>query len=132
MMYGPSCTLPGSILDAPEYDGQDLLDAFRQLKSGLPVRPPVDLPLSPRVPNLRWVYIRINAVKPPLHPKYQGPYKVISQTCNTVRIKVGDDIKLVNISRVKLFRGSRPPVLATRPCHGRPPKAIAGGTVEVA
>ena len=29
MMYGTSCTLPGSILNAPEYDGQDLLDAFR-------------------------------------------------------------------------------------------------------
>ena len=33
MMYGTSCTLLGSIIDSPEYTGQDLLDAFRQLKS---------------------------------------------------------------------------------------------------
>ena len=35
MMYGTSCTLPGYIINSPEYDSQDLLDAFRQLKSGL-------------------------------------------------------------------------------------------------
>ena len=103
MLYGMTCTLPGSILDAPEFDGQDLLDAFRKLKSGIPVRPQADASPSPPIPNLRWVYIWIDAVKPPLHPKYQGPYEVISQTRNIVRIKIGDDLELVNISRVKPF-----------------------------
>merc|ERR1711951_277661 len=79
------------------------------------------------VPNLRWVYMKIDSVKPPLHPKYQGPYRVVSQTRNTVRIKVGDDVELVNLSRVKPFRGSRPPVAASRPCHGRLPKPRTGG-----
>ena len=127
MMYGTSCTFPGSIIDSPEYTVQDLLDAFCQLKSGFPFRPLVVSSPSQHVPNLRWVYVKIDAVKPPLHPKYQGPYKVISQTRNTVRIKVGDDIELVNISRVKPYRGSRPPVAASRPRRGRPPKPRTGG-----
>ena len=120
MLYGTSCTFPGSIIDSPEYTGQDLLDAFRQLKSGLPVRP-LAAPSAPRlIPDLHWVYVKVNSVKPPLHPKYQGPYEAISQMRNTVRIRVGDDIELVNISRVKPFRGSRPLVAASRPCCGRP------------
>ena len=103
MLYGTSCTFPGSIIDSPEYTSQDLLDAFRQLKSGLPVRPPA-APSAPRsIPDLRWVYVKVDSVKPPLHPKYQGPFEVVSQTRNTVRIRIGDDIELVNLSRAKLF-----------------------------
>ena len=112
-MYGTSCTFPGSIIDSPEYTGQDLLDAFRQMKSGLPFRPLAVTAPSRPVPDLSWIYVKVDSVKPPLHPKYQGPYKVISQTCNTVRVKIGDNIKLINISRVKPYQGSRPPVLAT-------------------
>ena len=28
ILYGTPCTFPGSILDVPEFDGQDFLDAF--------------------------------------------------------------------------------------------------------
>ena len=131
MLYGTSCTIPGSIIDSPEYTGQDFLDAFRHLKSGLPIRSPPpsssSTSSSPYGPTLRWIYIEIDAVKPPLHLKYQGPYKVISQMRNTVRIRVGNNIELVNISRVKPFRGSRPRVAACRPRRGCLPKSRTGG-----
>ena len=126
MLYGTRCSM-GSIIDSPEYTGQDLLDAFRQLKSSLPVRP-LAAPSAPRsIPDLRWVYVKVDSVKPPLHPKYQGPFEVVSQTRNTVRIRVGDDIELVNLSRVKPFRGSRPPTAASCPRRGRPPQPRSGG-----
>ena len=127
MLYGTSCTLPGSILDVPEFDGQELIDAFAKLKSGIPVRSWYDTTPAKPIPDLRWVYVKIDTVKPPLHPKYQGPYKVICQMCNTVRIKMGDDMELINISRIKSFRGTRPPEVAARPPQGHSPRAPAGG-----
>ena len=82
----------------PEFDRQELLDAFAKMKEGIPVRAPTGTsPVTP-IPNLCWVYVCINSVKPLLHPKYQGPYQVLSQTRNTVRLQVDDTIELVNIS----------------------------------
>ena len=98
MLYGTQCTLPGSILDVPEFDGQELIDAFSKLQSGIPVRICYDTTPSTPIPNLRWVYVHVDSVKPPLRPKYQGLYKVLSQTQNTVRLQMGNDVKLVNFS----------------------------------
>ena len=118
MLYGTPCTLPGSLLDVPEFNGQELIDAFSKLKIGIPLQPRDDSPPVTPIPDLRWVYVKIDAVKPPLHPKYQGPYEVISQTRNTVQVKIGDNIELVNISCVKPFRGTRLPEVAAHPHWG--------------
>ena len=76
--------------DVPEFDGQELLDFFSWLQNGIPVHAQTDTSLSTPIPDLHW--------KPPLHPKCQGPYEVLSQTRNTVWLKMGNDIKLDNIS----------------------------------
>ena len=86
MFYGTPCTLPGSILDVPEFDSQELLNAFAKIRDVTPLQAPPDTTPSTPIPNLCWVYMRVDSVKPPLHPKYQGPYKVLSQTRNTARL----------------------------------------------
>ena len=122
-VYGWPLTLPGSLLDVGELSAGGLSTALNQLKRGFPVRSqPVD-PLAQGVPGMRYAYLREDAVKPPLSPRYQGPYKVLRHTRHSVILRMGDiDIKH-SLARVKPYRGSSVPQLAVPPRRGRPHKA---------
>jgi len=121
-VFGSPCVLPGSLLDSPEMSEGELRKAFSNLKSGFPVRTPTAPPPLKPVPPLDLVYVRVDAVQPPLSPKYRGPYKVIKQTRNTVRIRLGDSEENVNISRIKPYLGDPPKELPMPPRRGRPRK----------
>ena len=121
-VFGSPCVLPGSLLESPEMNEDQLRKAFSNLKSGFPVRKPSTPPPLKQIPPLDLVYVRVDAVQPPLSPKYRGPYKVIRQTRNTVRIQIGDSEENVNLSRIKPYLGLPPAVLPSPPRRGRPRK----------
>ena len=122
-VFGLPLTLPGTLLDVPDVNPTHLTQAFKMIQQGLPVRPPPAPQPQPHVPVLRWVYLRNDSHKPPLFPKYSGPYKVVLQLRNTAVIIIGDLEEKVNIGRLKLFHGSDPVESPAPPAQGRPRKS---------
>jgi hypothetical protein len=120
-VYGLPLTLPGTLLDVPDLPPMKLSDI---------VHPGISSP--PRVhdqrgrtaipPGLEFVYIK-NENPSPLVGRYQGPYRVLRQSRNTVRIQRGDKEDTINIERVKPYKSLTPPEqLAIPPRRGRPRK----------
>ena len=111
------------VLQRPEAVTEEILPILRE-QAALPVRQPPPQKTFPLPPGTRYVYVRVDAVKKdPLQPVYRGPYKVIKQTRNTVRLQVGGSEDTVSSARVKPCTSSDPEP-AEPPRHGRPP---AGG-----
>ena len=70
-----------------------------------------------------YAYLREDAVRPPLSPRYQGPFKVLKQTRHSVVLLMGEKMVKHSLARVKPYRGSSIPLLAVPPRRGRPRKA---------
>ena len=106
--------LPASVLQGPEV----IAAAIRRPASAFPVRPPP--PQSSNVPaGLRHVFLRVEGQRSPLQPLYSGPYRVVKQSRNTLRLLLGDREEVVNLSRVKPCH-ELDPVVAVPPKRGRP------------
>ena len=76
--------------------------------------------------GLTHVYVREDGPKKSaLAPLYRGPFKVLRQLRNTVRLKMGDDEQTVSLARIKPCWTSAP-VLEEVPKRGRP----AGGRLK--
>ena len=128
--YGVPCVLPGTLINSPELQDNELPDVFLRVKDGLPVRPPPTPSTPPPwIPDLKLVYIHVDSVKPPLSQKYIGPYPIKRQNQNTVTVMIGNTEERVNISRCKPFLSSYPPVAPAPVRRGRPPRAAAGGSM---
>ena len=131
-MFRLLCVLLRSLLDAPEMNSDQLRKAFVNLKASFPVRPSPPPPATSPIPPLDLVYVRIDSQQPLLSPKYRGPYRVLRQTQNTVRIQIGDLEDTVNISRVKPYWGPPLAELPLPPQQGCPPGSQKQGShVEV-
>ena len=111
-------TLPGTFLDCPDVARQQLTQAFKSLSRGLPVRPLTTAPRIP-IPMMDFCYVREDAVKPPLTPLYQGPFRVLRQLRNTVLIQRGEREEVVSLNRIKPYLGSETPEVAQPPTRGR-------------
>ena len=70
-----------------------------------------------------FAYLREDAVRPPLSPRYTGPYKVMKQTRHSVVLLMGEKLIKHALARVKPYRGTSIPLLAVPPRRGRPRKA---------
>ena len=118
-VFGTPPVLPGSLLERSE---PDLASIVQRLKDqpALPVRPP-PLQLSRGLPaGTTHVFVREEAIKgSPLQPRYRGPYRVLRQSRNTVRLRLGDREDTVAVSRLKPCL-ARDPVEARPPARGRP------------
>ena len=88
-VYGMPLVMPGPFVDCPKVAGHHLqleLDCIKEFK---PPRPPPSA--CTRIPMMSFCYVRVDAVKPPLTPKYVGPFPVLRQTRNNVVIQCGPD-----------------------------------------
>ena len=83
-VYGWPLVLPGSILDVEDLALQEVSTAVQRIKQGFPVRgAPEPVPLK-KVPIMRYAYLRQDGVRPALSPRYQGPFRVLRQSRQTI------------------------------------------------
>lgn len=108
MTYGTTLRLPGAFylppthIDPHTYVGK----LCRDMEN---IRPPAatrhistkQIFVSPALPNCTHVYVRHDAVKTPLQPPYDGPYKVISRATNFYRLLVKGKESVVALNRLK-------------------------------
>ena len=72
-----------------------------------------------------FVFIRHDAVTPPLTPLYHGPYRVLLRSDKFFRLQIGNREDTVSIDRLKpvLLTPEDDVMLAVPPARGRPKKA---------
>ena len=111
LVYGTSLRLPcdffrDSELTAPG-DATTFVPHLKEAMSRLrcsPPRPPGDQQtyLPPSLGDCTHVFVRVDAVRPPLAPPYNGPYKVIDRGDKSFRIQLnGSRTDTVSIDRLK-------------------------------
>lgn len=108
MVYGTSLTLPGElIVDAkPAQDESDWINTFRN--NMLNLKPLVTgchgsskTYVSDQLKSCQYIFVRCDAVKKPLQPPYNGPYKVVSRNDKIFKILIDGKEKVVSIDRLK-------------------------------
>ena len=132
-LYGLPLVLPGAFIDLNEASQDHFQRELQKIKNFKPPRPPPAQAPSPctKIPMMKYCYLRIDAVKPPLTPKYVGPFPVLRQTRNTVVIqRSAEETDCVALDRVKPYLSPQPPPAPTAPRRGRPPRLPRpGGTL---
>ena len=109
LVYGASLRLPGELLAPspapPPCSAQDfasrLKDAMRNLQPVLPRSSPRKTFVHQDLDTCTHVFVRVDAVRRPLTPPYQGPYRVLRRTRKTVTIDRHGRRDAVAIDRVK-------------------------------
>ena len=107
-MYGTTLRLPGAFFSTPAVDSDpsgyvtDLRNRMRALKA-TPPRPAVNV--SPRVSNAlndaTHVFVRHDAVRKPLQPPYDGPFRVLSRSDNYYTLDINGRTDTVTLCRLK-------------------------------
>nr|VZH99066.1 unnamed protein product [Spirometra erinaceieuropaei] len=94
LVYGTSLRLPG------DYVGQ-LRSVMRNLRATPPRAPPANSFIPPDLDKCNFVFVRHDAVRRPLQPPYNGPYKVLRRSDKDVVIDRNGKTDTVSIDRVK-------------------------------
>jgi len=133
-VYGAQPVLPGQFLLSPESPSPEFLEAFcdtlasrQPLRTAhhslpLPVELPEDLLLS------KFVFVRRDAVQPPLSPLYDGPYLVLERSRHFFKLQLGAKTDTVSTHRLKACHAPPDVEAAVPPKRGRP--AMTGGPVR--
>lgn len=107
--YGTTLRLPGDLLHASQSETTEDLSTFiSQLRCRMSrLRPATSRQqtgkqfIFPELSAATHVFLRIDAVRRPLHPPYEGPYRIISRTSKTITIEKNGKNECVTIDRVK-------------------------------
>lgn len=108
LMYGQTLRLPGDFFEpspvspaTPEF-AQQLQE---QMMKVAPVQTRTHASIMPFVPqdlnSCTHVFIRHDAVRPPLRPPYDGPYRVIFRTPKKFKVQIGNREAVISIDRLK-------------------------------
>ena len=122
-LYRMPLVMLGPFVDRPEASSHYLQLELSQIKDFQHPCPPPSSPPSActRIPMMTHCYVRVDAVKPPLLPKYVGPFPVLRQTRNNVVIQRSpNQTDSISLERVKPYVGSRPPSAPLLPLQGQP------------
>ena len=76
-------------MDLTEAEDQTLAHWFKEMMSGVPLRPLVPISSKQLPPAMAWAYLRVDRHKPALAQLYEGPYQVLHQTRNTATLQMG-------------------------------------------
>lgn len=109
LVYGANLRLPGEIMaPTPAPPPGSAHDFASRLKSTMSTLQPVPPRSSQRktfvsqdLADCTHVFIRVDAVHPPLTQPYQGPYRVLRRTRKTVTVDRNGNLDSVAIDRVK-------------------------------
>ena len=67
-----------------------------------------------------YVFVRLDASKPPLSPLYRGPYLVLRRSVKFFVFQIGEKTDSVSVDRLKPVFSSAPIVPGVPPVRGRP------------
>jgi hypothetical protein len=126
-LYGTPLVLPGQYLDAtagPPPSPDFFRELTQTLHSGRQLHVPDMLPqqLPPDLVQADMVFVRNDAVQPPLSPIYSGPYRVLERSLRYFKLQIGDRSDTVSTLRLKAAYLPASAVPALPPRRGRPPK----------
>ena len=110
LVYGSPLRLPGEFVDparaavtlTPASYAAQLRRTMASLRPTAPRRAPASHTYVPRaLADATHVFVRHDAVKPPLACPYDGPYRVVARTEKTITVERGHRLDEVSIDRVK-------------------------------
>lgn len=109
MLYGSNIRLPGDFYDTSNvksYDDNSFVNKIKDVIDGL--KPSARESKSPHkifvhkdLSTSNYVFIRNDAIRKPLQPPYDGPYRVISRNDKVYRIQLPDRQANVSVDRLK-------------------------------
>jgi transposase InsO family protein len=130
LVFGSPLTVPGEFLGGEEND-PDTARFLRQLRERVDNLTPTPTSAhgsrTTNVPDplqsATFVFVRKDGYKPPLSPKYDGPFKVLERGPKVFKLQLGTRTDLVSIDRLKtaITDKDSPVRVAMPPRRGRPP-----------
>lgn len=115
LVYGAPLRLPGDLFNPsvtspqPLQYLQRLQDCIRQLRPVLPRSSDHSVFVHPDLASATHVFLRRDAVKAPLTPSYDGPYRVLHQTPKSATIILNGREEVVSLDRLKPAYLETPP-----------------------
>ncbi|BHF65921.1 hypothetical protein SprV_0200893500 [Sparganum proliferum] len=94
LVYGTSLRLPGDYVE-------QLRSVMRNLRATPPRASPANSFIPPNLDKCDFVFVRHDAVRRPLQPPYDGPYRVLRRSAKDVVIGRSGKTDTVSIDRVK-------------------------------
>lgn len=107
LVYGQSLRIPGQFFDPPnevtEHEFVELLmHTMQELKpTQTPKHGQRTFFVHPALPEAQFVFVRHDAVKKPLQPPYDGPYKVLQRNDKVYTLLVRGKKQHISIDRLK-------------------------------
>ena len=138
LVFGTTVTLPGQFvapsMSPTDWDPSDYVQRLRRHMTHVQPTPPrpqhKTTHIPPALSTCTHVFVRVDAVKKPLQPPYNGPYRVIKRTANFFFLEINGKQDSVSIDRLKaafleplvvIPKDAPPP----RPTPLQPPKPTA-------
>ena len=134
LLYGSSLRLPGDMLVRPSSSSAPSPSDFaKNLQAAMLEAAPMPVvhhgvtppKLCPRLHSASHVFLRVDAVKKPLTPPYEGPFPVLERSAKTFKILRNGKPVTVSVDRLKPVTSlpTASPPTAPTPALGRPSPA---------
>jgi cleavage and polyadenylation specificity factor subunit 1 len=109
MVYGTTLTLPGEFFTPtpPDYNAADFVRNLKQHMQALSPTPTSNHAtkrhtfLPQDLQTCTHVFVRHDAVQPPLKPPYDGPFPVVQRTDKVFKVNISNKPKFISIDRIK-------------------------------
>ncbi|CAH8547737.1 unnamed protein product [Schistosoma rodhaini] len=108
LVYGTTLTLPGQLVNCESTTLEDssrfasrLLQTMQNIKPIPPRQHNNRVQLDKNLETCKFVFVRVDAVKKPLKPPYEGPYKVTKRTPKHFIIIRNGNKETISIDRIK-------------------------------
>ena len=123
-VFGTQLCLPGEFLTSGDMSQSDFIRridiAVSNFSSSVPHHRSVPLRFPSALSTSKFVFVREDAVKPPLSPLYRGPYLVLERTDKYFKLQIGDETDTVSVDRLKPAFSTDEMIPAMPPRRGRP------------
>ena len=127
LVYGTALRLPGELVTATKPDrpptpasfAANLQRTMQALRPAATRRGQGRSYVPRALEHASHVFVRHDAVKPPLAPPYDGPYKVVARGAKTVTVDRGNRHDVVSLDRVKPAHLDEPAPPSTTPTPSR-------------
>ncbi|VDP38489.1 unnamed protein product [Schistosoma margrebowiei] len=108
LVYGTTLTLPGQLFKREPTTSEDpsrFLSRLLQMMQNIKAIPPREhnnrVHLDKHLEMYKFVFVRVDAVKKPLTPPYEGPYKVIKRTNKYFITNKSGNNETISIDQIK-------------------------------